>query len=116
MSRRPLVPVLLLLFEYIAAERVLSGLDLIDVPLVITANCCPLDGSNQPCIEEQCPVADTQPGNITDGNTLTEWMVNFLSNGSNGATPTAIFTLTFGQVLTYCRRLHCNKSFTKFRF
>lgn len=99
MYQRP-VFLVLLLFEFIVAERVLRQLDLKDLQPLITANCCPLDNSNQPCIEEQCPIADTQPGNIADGNALTEWVVDFLSNGSNGAAPTATFTLNFGQVST----------------
>lgn len=98
-------PVLLLVllflyavFECPAGERVLRVLDLKDLKPQITASCCPLSDAGQPCIEDQCPVADTQPGNIADGDALTEWVVNFLSQRSNGASPQAAFSFNFGQV------------------
>ena len=110
MHRRPLFLVLLLFlptFECIViAEFVLRELELNGLQLQFNASCCPLEldvnTQPEPCIAEECPITSTEPRNIADGNAITGWMIDFVSDGLNGSPPTATFSLDFGQV---CRTL-----------
>ena len=68
--------------------------------LTVSARCCPLDAnSNGTCNEEDCPAAATEQLEIAtiDGDALTEWIVDFVSEISpNG--PVAEITFNLGQV------------------
>lgn len=57
-----------------------------------SAICCPVDGA-EPCIEEDCPIS-IPSGVLTDGDALTEWIIDTTSE--NGARAQIFFDL--GQV------------------
>lgn len=82
--------------------RLSVGLDPRDLlDLQGSANCCPASGS-QLCIEEQCPITEDQFGNIFDGNALTEFVVDFVSELSENG-PIVEFSFDLGQVTIQAR-------------
>ena len=80
----------------LAREEALRRLNLNEVPVLVTGNCCPV-GEGRPCIPNQCPIA-SPASIITDGNAFTEWLFNFTSTGTDGSPPQVVVMFDFEQV------------------
>lgn len=97
-----LLPLLLAVAGCSGQEEILRvAFDQSDVyELTVSARCCPLDANPiGTCNEEDCPAAATEQLELatTDGDALTEWIVDFVSEISpNG--PVAEITFNLGQV------------------
>ena len=86
-----------------AQESVTAALDPLELDLQANANCCPLSVGGS-CIEEDCPASEGLL-NSADGDALTEWVVDFVSDESpNG--PRAEISFDFGQVSKISQSLH----------